>query len=229
MALLSLFGKNGVRSRDPSDPAEISGRAPRSAHKPRARIEKVSIDTTALRAAASSDDRLVWTATAPVEVGRRVALKLSGLGQSPIQVTGTVSGKRPRGETLATEMEVDEDQRWIVRHVLEHLADGAEMPRVRPPRHRVKWPAIVILESGATYMNTVSVSAGGCGLCWSGTPPRVGTLYLMRLGPGLSGPCLRGVVCWVREASGGVRVGFRFVGGETAKLALVLEQAEAAG
>jgi len=188
-------------------------------------LEEIAIDARELQMAASSDGRLVWASAAPAGVGRRVALRITGLGTATtFRVTGTTAGSRPKGSTPGMEMEVDEDQRGLVRHVLEHLAGRADMPRVRPPRYRLMWPAVVLLPSGATYMNTVSVSAGGCGLSWRAPRPRIGSVHFVNLGPGRSAVCLRAMVCWIREGQGGVRVGLRFVGGETMRLAAVLEQ-----
>jgi len=218
MELPRWFGSVG-RSKAPS--RSPVPRSPASREPP----QEIAIEAGALRSGASSDGRLVWAPTAPVAVGRRVALKLTGVGKSTFRVTGTVAGTRPKGDTVGMEMEVDEDQRGLVRRILEHLAGRTDMPRVRPPRYRLIWPAVVLLPSGATYMNTVSVSEGGCGLGWRAPRPRIGSVYHVRLGPEQSSLCLRAMVCWIREAPTGMRVGLRFVGGETAKLAPALERA----
>jgi hypothetical protein len=218
MAFPNWLGSNARHSKAPS---RIS--APRSLA-PRKPLEEISIEAGALRTAASADGRLIWATSAPMDVGSRVALKLTGVGKATFRVTGTVAGIRPKGDAIGMEVEVDEDQRGLVRHIFEHLAGGSDMPRVRPPRYRLMWPAVVLLPSGATYMNTVSVSAGGCGLSWRAARPRIGSVYYVRLGPQPSAACLRAMVSWVREAPDGVRVGFRFVGGETAKLTAILEQ-----
>ncbi len=155
-----------------------------------------------------------------------MALTISGVGKAVVRVTGTVGEAHAAGDAHAAQLEVDEDQRGLVRRLLEHLAGRADMPRARPPRYRLRWPALVLLPSGPVYMRTVSVSAGGCGLSWNGPRPRIGSVYFVRLGAGQGAPCLRAMACWVREQPGGARVGFRFVGGgENAKLELLLEQA----
>ena len=102
------------------------------------------------------------------------------------------------------------------------VPDRAKGYRPRPPRYRLKLPAVVQSATSATFMNTFSVSLGGCGLSWIGARPRLGNVIYVRLGGGRSAANLRGMVCWVRDASGGVRVGIRFVGGEESKFAAIL-------
>jgi hypothetical protein len=104
-------------------------------------------------------------------------------------------------------------------------AAGARRPRA--PRYRLVLPAFVQTATSTTYMNTFSVSRGGCGLSWSGQRPRLGSVLYVRLGGGRAAASLRAMVCWARDVSGASRVGVRFVGGEEAKLAVLLAQAAA--
>ena len=219
MAFLNWFGGDAVRSKGSSPRGSRSLAAP-----PPEAPEEISAEAGALRTTASADGSLVWIAKAGMKVGRRVVLVFSGVGKATFRVTGMVAGSRPKGGILGTEVVVDESQRGLVRRIRDHLASGSEMPRMRPPRYRLRWPAVVLLPHGVTLMQTASVSTGGCGLHWSGPRPRIGSVYHARLGPEPNSACLRAMVCWVREAPGGMRVGFRFVGGETEKLALVLDR-----
>lgn len=99
--------------------------------------------------------------------------------------------------------------------------------RTRAPRYRLALPAFVQTAASTTYMNTFSVSRGGCGLSWSGQVPRIGSGLNVRLGGGQTAASLRAMVCWARQVKGAQRVGVRFVGGEEAKLAVMLAQVTA--
>lgn len=96
--------------------------------------------------------------------------------------------------------------------------------RARAPRFRLVLPAFVQSATATTYMNTFSVSRGGCGLTWSGQRPRLGSVLYVRLGGGRGAASLRAMVCWARDLAGSQRVGVRFVGGEEAKLAALFSQ-----
>jgi hypothetical protein len=101
---------------------------------------------------------------------------------------------------------------------------AAAARRARAPRYRLVLPAFVQTATSTTYMNTFSVSRGGCGLTWSGQVPRLGSVIYVRLGGGRAAASMRAMACWARQVSGVQRVGVRFVGGEEAKLATLLAQ-----
>jgi hypothetical protein len=67
----------------------------------------------------------------------------------------------------------------------------------------------VVARQGELYMNTVSLSAGGCSLRWSGPAPRVGQVIRLRFGAGSSKVAVDGEVRWVRSGSS-TTVGLRF-------------------
>jgi hypothetical protein len=193
------------------------------------RPEHVAVEARSLREAELSvEGRLLLPGRAAALPGGRVALSISGIEQAAFAITGTMRAVRGGGAGPRIDLEVDEDQRGLLTRILEHVKKGAERPRARAPRLRISMPAVVSTPDGATYMNTFSLSRGGCGLRWSGAAPRVGNAFLIRLGAGFSAPTVRATVCWVREEGSGLRVGFRFVGGQDGHLEALLDTAAGA-
>jgi hypothetical protein len=81
---------------------------------------------------------------------------------------------------------------------------------------------VVSLPSGNTFMNTFSVSRGGCGLAWIGSAPGLGDTYFVRLGAGRGAASLRAMVCWTQASGRQLRVGVRFVSGQDSELQALL-------
>ena len=197
--------------------------APRPVAEPQ---EHLTVEASSLREAElSPDGRLLFPSQSAPAIGCRVAILIVGVDQAAFAITGTVQAARGAGSGRRLAAAIDEDQRVLLRRILAHVQDGAERPRARAPRLRISMPAVVTTSAGTVYMNTFSVSRGGCGLRWSGTAPRIGSVVHLRLGAGFSAPILRAMVCWVEEQRSGLRVGFRFVNGQDGRLDALLDTA----
>ncbi len=104
--------------------------------------------------------------------------------------------------------------------------------RTRAPRYRLALPAFVQTATSTTYMNTFSVSRGGCGLSWSGQVPRIGSVLYVRLGGGQhrgqpAGDGLLGAAGQGRAAGGRPLRGRR--GGEAGRDARAVDAGREAG
>jgi hypothetical protein len=187
------------------------------------------LDAEQLASAWRSDSgRLVTTTTKPIARGRRVTVAVSGPGSVMAPLTGVAASIRSEGSASTIEIDLDGDQRGAVGRLLGFLRTGKDAPRARAPRYPLALPVFVTSGAGSTYMNTFSVSRGGCGLAWNGAPPRVGSMLDLRLGSGAGSAAFRAMVCWVREQNHGRRVGIRFVAGQDAALVALLKAALAA-
>jgi hypothetical protein len=129
-------------------------------------------------------------------------------------IAGVVQAVLSNSGLATLEISVDEDQRAAVQRLLGFLQSGKDAPRARPPRYRAALPVFVSSREGSTYMNTFSVSRGGCGVTWIGTRPKVGSMLELRFGSGKATASFRAMVCWARDHKSGQRVGLRFVAGE---------------
>lgn len=188
-------------------------------------IEELAIGAHELPAAwRPADNRLIVTTRSPVVRGRRVVVRIEGVAGVTSPLTGRVAGARPSAGGCVAEIEIDSDRRPLLRRVVKFLRGEAAAPRVRAPRYRLSIPVVVCSALGRTYMNTFSLSQGGCGLVWSGDRPRLGGGLHLRLGGGSKSAAFRAAVCWVSDEQGGLRVGVRFLDGDTSGLATLLDE-----
>jgi len=189
-------------------------------------VKELQLEARTLANAWLPDEgRLVVTTLSPVGRGQRVLVNVSGLGGVTLGVTGLVTTVCANGGACLAEIEVDQERRPLVGRILEFLKGNAPKLMARAPRYGLSLPTVVYSESGNTYMNTFSVSTGGCGLTWSGPPPRLGGGVHVRLGSGAGAASFRAVVRWTRPEPKSLRVGLRFLDGEEAKLAALLGEA----
>ena len=186
--------------------------------------EEFRLTASELAAAWSpGSERLVLRATTPLARGHRVRLLVTADEAGVIPVTGAVSSVSPSGGRLAVEIQVDADRREALQRLLSWQEGVAPKPVARAPRFRLSLPAFVVWPEGNAYMTTTTVSLGGCGLAWSGPLPSRGSPLQIRLGSGPTSATFRGRTCWVREEARGVRVGVRFVAGQDAALAALID------
>ncbi len=219
---MSFFRRSGATPAPRATPVP----APKPVEEPAGRV---AVEARSLREAElSPEGRLLLPAGGAVAPVGRVALHVSGIEEAVFAIHGSLRATRGSGTGQQLVVEVDEAQRALVERILRHVRTGAAPPRARPPRLRLSIPAVVATPEGATYMNTFSLSRGGCGLRWSGPPPQVGSTVHLRLGAGFSVPTLRATVCWVEEQGSRLRVGFRFVGGQDGRLEALLNDAASA-
>lgn len=173
----------------------------------------------------SEGDLLEVTAPKRVAPGARVAVRVSGPGTVMAPLAGAVVSTEPLGVNSRAVVRLDEDQRGAVDRILGFLRSGRDAPRPRAPRYALTLPAFVISHDGNAYMTTFSVSRGGCGLTWTGEPPKIGSALELRLGSGRGSATFRGMVCWVRDFKRGRRVGVRFIAGQDAALVTLMKEA----
>jgi len=224
MAWVKWFGKGKTASRKALPPRPNSQRA-----RPLERPEEIPIEVEQLPLAwRAAVGHLVVTVKKPIRTGRRAEVKVSGPGSFMAPLTGTVIDVQPLGNEFSAEIKVDEDQRAALKRILKYLQTGVDLPKTRASRYRLTLPAVVSSQERNTYMTTFSVSRGGCGLAWSGAPPRLGSVLQVRLGSGKASATLRATVCWVKEHAGRQTVGVRFVPGqEAALMAFIVKEANA--
>jgi len=217
---MALFSRSGGRAAAQSGNARPSRPAPAS----EGPAEEIPVEASSLRPPETGGEgRLLCSTTKLIGTGRRVVLRVSGIGDATFHLPGTVADVVRNASSRDLQVLVDEDRRGLLKRILAHLHGGAEMPKARAPRYRLALPAVVLTPGGSTYMSTFSISRGGCGLVWSGPRPKLGNVLYVRLGGGTSAPTVRGMVSWLRDERAGVRVGLRFVGGQEAQLASFLE------
>jgi len=127
-------------------------------------------------------------------------------------VTGTAVGVQgaPRGHVIVL---VPDDERLAAVELLLASARGQSVPfQHRAERFLAQLPVVVAAQQGGELlMTTRTISAGGCGLAWSGPPPAVGDPVVLRFGVGQRAATFEGTVCWRAEARmRSVLVGVRF-------------------
>jgi len=222
---LTLFQVFRASPKPATQPPDRPSHRPTPAATPA--VEVISVEAWALaKAWRAAERRLVVTTQSPVGRGRRVVVNVSGVGGVSLSLTGSVTAARATGGTCHAEIAVDEDRLPVVERILGFLAGNAEALKARAPRYKLALPAVVSSEAGHTYMNTFSVSQAGCGLAWSGPPPRQGRGVLIRLGSGTRTAAFRALIAWVRTDAKGLRVGLRFLAGEETKLTAMLGEAQ---
>jgi hypothetical protein len=213
------FRRGGqVAARKPQAPPQAS-RSP-----PPLVTEDVWLEAEQLAAVWSSESgRLVASVPRPIAKGSPVAVRVSGPGSVMGPLSGVVVSAAPLASGCRLEIDLQADQRGAVGRILGYLRTGKDAPRARAARHPLALPVFVETGGNSTYMNTFSVSRGGCGLVWLGEPPRIGDALNLRLGSGQSSAAFRAMVCWVRESGRERRVGIRFVSGQDGPLAALMD------
>jgi hypothetical protein len=166
-------------------------------------------------------------AHAPVGKGARVMVLVTGAG-APVEIHGAVRAATPGPQAHALEIAVDPDGQALLARLASALRGEGPLPRQRAQRYRVSIPVVVTGQGGAAFMTATSLSEGGCGLAWSGTPPRLGAGLLVRLGSGPRAVTVRAMTCWVRPAAKGLRVGLKFLHDPAARagLAALIDEAK---
>ena len=166
----------------------------------------------------------------PVRLQQRVVSRITVLG---LDVSGTISGRvvgsSPLVRAHRVELVLDELRRPTFQHLLSVAKGEPIAHRSRSPRFLVELPAVVQGAAGTHYRKTVSISAKGCGLAWSGAVPSVGETLDVRLGAGSRAASFRGEVCWTAQAGRAATVGVRFLGGHHGVWASVLHDIEGSG
>jgi hypothetical protein len=136
-----------------------------------------------------------------------------GTGGETGTLLGTVVGSRRQGAQFQIEIAPVPESLRVVS-LAAAAARGVPVSfRKRATRHRLRIPVVVAGASEGSYMNTTSVSAGGCAIRWSGPLPAVGQAVGLRFGVGSRAVCLQGVVRWARNRASGPAVGVEFQGG----------------
>jgi hypothetical protein len=125
-------------------------------------------------------------------------------------IVGTVTAARRSGAGFAVEVTPDSESAGALR-LLDAAARGEPVRfRERPARYLVKVPAAVVGRLADVFMQTLSLSQGGCSLRWSGAVPRAGQTLRLRFGAGSSKFEIDGVVCWTGTTGSSAGVGIRF-------------------
>jgi len=211
--------------RDPEARPSMPRRPGPAAMPPPPSPEVIRIDARELAEAWSpTGQRLALRSVTPMVKGQRVTVVVSGAGGATIPLAGAVMGAAPAGGGCAVEIGVDEERRPALRRIMAFLEGVAREPTTRAPRLRLALPAFVASRETHAYMTTFSVSRGGCGLVWSGTPPKRGGALQIRLGSGTRSASFQARVCWTRQEQNGLRVGVRFLVGEDSSLAALIDQ-----
>jgi hypothetical protein len=214
------WSRKGDKASGKAPPARpATPRAP-----PVERTEEISIDAEQLPLAwRAAGGHLVLTVGKPMRMGRRASIKVSGPGSVMAPLTGAVTDVQAVGSEFSVEVTLDEDQRAALKRILKSLLTSNDAPRARASRYRLTLPAVVSSQEHNTYMTTFSISRGGCGLVWSGTPPPLGSALHVRLGSGKAAVSLRARVCWVDEHAGRHMAGVQFAAGQESALMALIE------
>jgi len=146
--------------------------------------------------------------------GRRVALRMAGDIGIDAPVLGTVKDAVSMRGIHSAAIEVDADREPILRRAFEFLEGRAGRPMVRAPRYRMAVPVVVASGYALTYMNTFSLSRGGCGIDWTGAKPATGAFLDMRVGSGTRCAKVRARVRWVKPDGARFKVGVSFLSGD---------------
>ncbi len=174
--------------------------------------------------------RLSLPAREPLRAQQRVVatIALAGAGAA-----ATISGRVASATRTASGHRIElapDDLRVKAVERLVALARGEVVEwSPRMPRFLATVPAVVHGPIAPTYMTTFSVSAGGCGLAWTGPVPAVGAPVDVRLGAGSRAARFRSVVCWTARSGRAEMVGVRFVAGAQGPWATMLAELERSG
>jgi hypothetical protein len=149
-------------------------------------------------------------------LGEPVAVRVGLVGHSMrATLFGAVALVRRMGRPSlppGAEISLDGDSRRTAA-LLAAAARGEQVAfRDRAPRYLVTRTVLAQRESVSLPATTTNVSATGCALTWSGSPPRPGEQVNLKLGEGLLAATSRAVVAWASPAGGGgARLGLRIV------------------
>lgn len=146
--------------------------------------------------------------------GRRVALRMAGDIGIDAPVLGTVKEAASARGIHSAAIEVDVDREPMLRRAFEFLEGRAGRPMVRAPRYKMAVPVVIASGYALTYMNTFSLSRGGCGIDWTGAKPSTGAFLDMRVGSGNRCAKVRARVRWVKPDGSKFKVGVSFLAGD---------------
>jgi hypothetical protein len=175
--------------------------------------------------------RLVLPTRGSLRTQQRVAARITVLDRGvAATITGRVASASRQENVHRIELAPDELRLRALERLLA-IARGAMIEyRPRVPRYLVTIPAVVHGPAGPTYMTTISVSEGGCGLAWSGpVPATLGARLDIRLGAGSRAVMFRSVVCWTARSGNTSTAGVRFVAGAKDAWAMLLGEAQRSG
>ncbi|HEX7624614.1 MAG TPA: PilZ domain-containing protein [Anaeromyxobacteraceae bacterium] len=170
-------------------------------------------------------------------VGELAAVRIGLVGQTlRATVFGSISLVRRAGRpSLPPGIELQLDRRSLpAARFLAVAARGEPLTfRERSPRYLVERTLRIKVVGGPEReARTHNLSAEGCALTWSGSPPELGSVAAIKLDEGFLAPSVRAVVCWTApEGASAHALGIRVVGegrGARAWRALA-EEAAAAG
>jgi hypothetical protein len=174
--------------------------------------------------------RLLLDVPQPLKLQQRVVSRISLRGPgAAATITGRVVSSSRAGAAHRVEVAPDET-RLLALQKLVSIARGEPVDyRNREPRFLASLPATVQGPGGSSYRTTLTISAKGCGLAWSGPVPAVGEALQVRLGAGSRAATFRSVVCWTGQSGRVPTVGVRFVEGPRGVWASVLTDVEGSG
>jgi len=173
---------------------------------------------------------LMLSAPQALRLRQRVVSRITIVGPGVVgTITGRVMSSSGSGDVHRVEVAPDETRRLALQKLLA-IARGEPVDyRDREPRFLASLPAVVQGPGGSSYRTTVSVSAKGCGLAWSGPVPAVGEPLHVRLGAGIRAATFRSVVCWTAQTGRLAEVGVRFLEGPRSVWASMLTDLEGSG
>jgi hypothetical protein len=167
----------------------------------------------------------------PVHVRQPVQARIRVLG---LGVGATILGHAARAlpHPFGSELELAPDDLRV--RTLERLVEVASGARVtyhaRAPRFLAELPATVIRHRHAFRMRTFAVSEGGCGVAWPAIAlPPAGTRLDVRVGRGDALASFESQVAWTSPAGRAPAVGLRFLSGDRAAWAQVIDDVRISG
>jgi hypothetical protein len=155
--------------------------------------------------------RLLLHAPAAPPLRQKAALRIQLAGQSVgATIVGTVVSVHREGKGHRIELAPDADSLPAL-HMLLAGSRGEPIPFLqRSLRYLVRMPVVVASAGAEMYMTTYCVSAGGCGLKWSGPLPAVGQRVRLRFGAAARVADMPGTVCWLAATGSSPTAGVRF-------------------
>jgi hypothetical protein len=174
--------------------------------------------------------KLVLVVQAPVRVHQSVQARISVLGTGVgATIVGRAAGANPHPFGVELELEPDALRLQTLEGLVEVAAGARAAYRERAPRWLAEIPALVMRTHARVRMSTFALSENGCGLVWSGPMPTVGSPLEVLLGPDdrVAGFCAE--VCWTSPPGRPSTLGLRFVAGDRAAWAQILDDARRAG
>lgn len=153
--------------------------------------------------------RVVLKAPPTTRVKDKVAATVQ-LAKPAVRATlvGTVVNVEKRDRHSSVEVALEAESLPAASMLLSAARGEKVAHRERAPRYLVKLPVVTSTGGPVAYASTVSISAGGCSLRWSGTLPSVGESVALSF-RGTRSVEMLGVVRWRKPA--GSTVGLAFV------------------